>query len=127
MKYIVLIIISFNVLANNKMNDQCGLQTDVAQEQRLSNSIKWTTASEQENFGYDIFRADSKEGEYAMINEDTIEGAGTTVDATDYLFKDDTIDPCKTYFYYVESISTSGVREAFTPKFQSKLKLQPKK
>jgi hypothetical protein len=105
------------------MNDQCGDQSGVAQESRLFNKIKWKTASEQDNFGYDIYRGDSKEGEYTLINEDSIEGAGTTGDTSSYEYHDDSIDPCKRYYYYIESISMDGHREAFTPKFQSKLKL----
>ena len=92
----------------------------------MFNKIKWKTASEQDNFGYDIYRADTKEGTYKIVNEDTLEGAGTTEVTTSYLFQDDSIDPCKQYYYYIESISMDGVREAFTPKFQSKLKLQAK-
>jgi len=127
MKYILIIMfITLNVQADVKMNDQCGLQTDVAIESKLYNDINWTTASEQDNFGYDIYRADSEEGEYEIINEDTLQGAGTTVDETKYAFRDDSIDPCKVYYYYIESISTSGVREAFTPKFPSKRKIAEK-
>lgn len=126
MKYLVLIFISFNVFAHEKMNDQCGEQSKIVKEQRLFNKIKWTTASELNNFGYDIYRADTKEGEYSVINEDMIEGAGTTVDSTKYEFHDDSIDPCKRYFYYIESIAEDGTKEAFSPKFQSKLKIQPK-
>jgi len=127
MKYLLLLLfISVNVNAETKMNDQCGLQTDVPKESRLSNNIKWKTASEQENFGYDIYRADSEDGEYKIINEDTLEGAGTTVNESVYEFKDDSIDPCKIYYYYVESIAMDGTREAFTPKFPSKRKIEPK-
>ena len=127
MKYILfLFIISMNVNAETKMNDQCGLQTDVPKENRLFNNIRWKTASEQDNFGYDIYRADTEEGEYVIINEDTLEGAGTTVNESIYEFHDDSIDPCKVYYYYVESIAMNGTREAFTPKFPSKRKIQPK-
>ena len=109
-----------------KMNDQCGDQSQLPKENRLFNKIKWKTASEQNNFGYEIYRSDTEEGEYAVVNEDVIEGAGTTPDESNYEFKDDTIDSCKKYYYYVESISTDGVREAFTPRFPSKIKIQPK-
>jgi hypothetical protein len=135
MKYILfLLFISVNINAGTevntteevKMNDQCGLQTDVPKESRLSNALKWKTASEQENFGYDIYRSDTEDGEFEVINEDTLEGAGTTVNETAYEFYDDNIDPCKVYYYYIESIAMNGTREAFTPKFPSKRKLEPK-
>jgi len=128
MKYIlILLFISMNVNAETKMNDQCGMQTDeIPEESKLSNRLKWKTASEQDNFGYDIYRSDSEDGEYAIINEDTLEGAGTTVNETVYEFHDYNIDPCKVYYYYIESIAMNGTREAFTPKFPSKRKIEPK-
>ena len=129
-KALLLVLFSFTVQAEKanpvKMNDQCGDQSHLPKEQRLFNNIKWKTASEQDNFGYEIFRSETEEGEFVVVNEDLIEGAGTTSDESFYEFKDDTIDPCKRYYYYVESISTEGDREAFTPKFRSKYKIQPK-
>jgi len=135
MKYILIIMfITMNVKAEVnaednsevKMNDQCGLQSELPKESRLYNEIKWTTASEQDNFGYDIYRSDTEEGEFDIINEDTLQGAGTTIDESKYAFRDDTIDPCKVYYYYVESIATNGTREAFTPVFPSKRKIEAK-
>lgn len=127
MKYIIMsLFIAINVNAEVKMNDQCGLQTEnMPKESRLFNNIKWKTASEQDNFGYDIYRSDTQEGDYQIINEDTLEGAGTTVNETVYEFQDDKIDPCKVYYYYIESIAMDGTREAFTPKFPSKRKIEP--
>jgi len=84
-------------------------------ERAYDNTIKWSTASEVDNFGFDVFRGDSAEGPFERINEDTIEGAGTVDEPQSYRFVDDTIDPHRTYYYYVESISMDGVRERFTP------------
>lgn len=81
----------------------------------FENTIKWSTASEVDNFGFDVYRSESKEGPFVRINEQVIEGAGTTDEPRYYEFVDATIDPRKTYFYYVESISMSGTREQFTP------------
>ena len=39
---------------------------------------------------------------------------------------DDTIDPCKEYWYYVESVSTKGSREKFTPTFHAPAKRRAK-
>jgi len=89
----------------------------------LSNTIKWATASEVDNFGFDIYRADSEDGPFTKINESPVEGAGTTDSPTYYSFIDDTIDPNKPYFYYVESISMDGVREQFTPIIKAKPKV----
>ncbi len=88
----------------------------------LSNTIKWSTASEVENFGYDVFRGDKEEGPFTRLNAKNIAGAGTVDEPRAYEYVDATIEAGKTYWYYVESISLAGVREKFTPVFQSKAK-----
>ena len=100
----------------------CGDQGAVAKEQRLANTPRWTTASEVENFGYDVFRGDSEEGPFTKLTESPLAGAGTTDETKKYEFRDDSIDPCKDYWYYVESISTTGAREKFTPVFKAPAK-----
>ena len=101
----------------------CGPQDSVPEADRLANTLKWTTASEQDNFGYDVFRGLAEEGPFKKLTNAPMLGHGTTDETNDYTYSDDSIDPCKSYWYYVESISTSGERERFTPVFQAKPKL----
>ena len=54
-----------------------------------------------------------------------LQGAGTSDLPSSYVFVDDTIDPDQEYFYYVESISMSGVRERFTPIIRAPAKSLP--
>jgi hypothetical protein len=100
----------------------CGDQSAVAKEERLANTPRWTTASEVDNFGYDVFRGDKEEGPFTKLNADPLLGAGTTDETKKYEFRDDTIDPCREYWYYVESIDTKGAREKFTPVFKASAK-----
>ena len=86
--------------------------------ERPKNLLRWSTATETDNFGYDIYRGESADGPFERLNEDPIPGAGTTDKRTAYEFVDDEIEPGKTYWYYLESISMSGVRERFTPVFR---------
>ena len=104
----------------------CGDQSALPSDQRLANTPKWTLASEQDNFGFDVFRGDSEEGEFTKLNKEPILGAGTPAESSRYAWRDDSIDPCKDYWYYVESISTSGVREKMTPTFKAPAKRSPK-
>ena len=92
-------------------------------EETFANTLKWSTASEVDNFGYDIYRGESEDGPFERITADPITGAGTTDEVSEYRYEDDTIDPYKLYYYYVESISMSGERERFTPVFPAKPKL----
>ena len=88
------------------------------------NTVRWSTASEVDNFGYDVYRGTSAEGPFERLTKDPVPGAGTTDEPQKYSFVDETIDPYVTYFYYVESISLAGEREKFTPVIQAKPKLQ---
>lgn len=119
----LLLTVSFPVLAS----DGCGDQSHLPPEQRLTNTARWRTASEAGNFGFDVFRGESEDGPFERINPETILGAGTTDEPSSYSFVDDTIDPCRDYWYYVESISLSGERERFTPVFRAPAKRQPGK
>lgn len=89
------------------------------------NTIRWTTASEVDSFGFDVFRGEREEGPFERLNAKPIAGAGTSDESHAYVWVDETIDPTKEYFYYVESISIDGVREKFTPVNRARAKLAP--
>jgi len=90
-------------------------QEAVPAEAVPSRTIKWSTASEQDNFGFDIYRGESEEGPYVRLNANPIPGAGNSDEPHLYRYVDATIAPDKAYYYYVESISMNGLRERFTP------------
>ena len=89
------------------------------------NTIRWTTASEVDSFGFDVYRGEHEEGPFVRLNAKPIAGAGTSDESHSYAWVDDTIDPAKEYYYYVESISIDGVREKFTPVNRARAKLAP--
>lgn len=80
-----------------------------------ANTIRWTTASEVGNYGYDVYRGDTPDGPFRRLTEQPIPGAGTTDAPSRYEYVDDTIEPEREYYYYVESISAEGERARFTP------------
>lgn len=100
----------------------CGSQAKVPATQRVKNTAHWTTASEEENFGYDVYRGLSEKGPFVKLTKQPILGNGTTDETHKYEFADDSIDPCKDYWYYVESIASDGTREKFTPVFHAPAK-----
>jgi hypothetical protein len=89
----------------------------------LVNTLKWTTASEVDNFGFDIYRGLSEDGPFEKITTELLAGAGTTDEPQHYIFVDEAIDPSRDYFYYIESISLGGVRERFSPVIRSPAKI----
>lgn len=89
------------------------------------NTVRWTTASEVDSFGFDVFRGELEEGPFLRLNAKPIAGAGTSDESHSYAYVDETIDPMREYFYYVESISMDGVREKFTPVSRARAKIAP--
>lgn len=104
----------------------CGDQSNVPADQRVANTARWSTASEQDSFAFDVYRSDTEKGTFTKLTSNPIPGAGTSDETHKYEYRDDTIDPCKDYYYYVESISTSGTHEKFTPTFHASAKRRPR-
>ena len=73
--------------------------------------IEWTTASELDNAGFNILRSQSKEDPYVKVNQALITGAGTTSERHAYIYRDSGTQPNIAYFYQIEDVSFSGVRQ----------------
>lgn len=78
-------------------------------------TLRWTTASELDNYGFFVMRSDVEEGPFKPLHPKAIAGAGNSEMPHHYSYDDTAVEMGRTYFYYVESISTRGEREKFTP------------
>ncbi len=76
--------------------------------------IRWTTESELDNAGFNIFRSESWNGEYKQINPQRIQGAGTTGERNTYKWIDTTAKPNVVYYYQIEDVSFAGERQMLT-------------
>lgn len=92
----------------------CAIEPKESSDQ-LINVISWSTASESDNFGFDVYRSETEQGPFVRISTEPLAGGGTTDLPRNYRFVDETIVSGQEYFYYVESISLSGQRQQFTP------------
>ncbi|HHE38623.1 MAG TPA: T9SS type A sorting domain-containing protein [Candidatus Cloacimonetes bacterium] len=96
------------------------LSTFTAQFINSTPKLSWMTATETENRGWNIYRG---EDETALQNDETlqinnlmIEGAGTTSEPTEYSFFDEFDFILNfTYWYWLESTSSSGETETYGP------------
>ena len=73
--------------------------------------IRWTTESELNNAGFNIYRSETKNGEFKGITPAMIQGAGTTSQRTQYTYTDTTAQPGTLYYYQIEDASYAGVRQ----------------
>ncbi len=83
-------------------------------------SIQWTTETETDNLGWNIYRGKNADaysnGNTIKINSDIIPGNGTTSQSTDYHFTDEyNVEPDLTYWYWLESVDYSGLTEIHGP------------
>ncbi len=83
-------------------------------------TLYWTTESELENMGWNVFRSEHEnsieQNNYLQLNEILIPGMGTFTEPTDYSFIDEyTVQSGEFYYYWLQSISNSGETELFGP------------
>jgi hypothetical protein len=93
------------------------------------NTLRWQTNG-LNNYGYDVFRAESESGPFEKINSALLPGNGTKgASSQRFEYVDTKIDPHKAYWYYVESIDLMGKRAKFTPTLKAapKLPAEPQK
>ena len=77
--------------------------------------LRWRTESETNNLGFHIYRSQQKAGEYVRITLALIGGQGNTNTARDYSFVDETAQQGATYWYLIEDVDLSGIRERSDP------------
>ena len=82
--------------------------------------IIWETQSETNNIGWNIYRGETESAlqnnQVLPITSNMIEGAGTTSLPSEYSFYDShNLSTGNTYFYWIESVSSSGSTEIHGP------------
>ena len=71
-------------------------------------TITWATAAERDNIGFNIYRAESENGEYVKINSEMIPAQGSPSQGITYTFTDTTAKNRKTCFYKLEDVDIFG-------------------
>ena len=71
-------------------------------------TIQWTTESELDNAGFNILRSETRDGEFTKVNEQMIQGKGTTAERSTYKWVDTTAKPGVVYYYQIEDVSFAG-------------------
>ena len=79
--------------------------------------LNWTTQSETNNAGWNIFRSENDSLEQSLqINPVLISRAGTCTQPTEYTFEDELpVQADSTYLYWLESVAISGISNTYGP------------
>ncbi len=72
--------------------------------------LRWATASESQNLGFNVYRSTSPDGPFIKLNPQVIPGLGTSGTGQEYRWVDDSVDAsADTYYYYLKDVSLSGI------------------
>lgn len=104
---------SLKPAANHESPEPTPAPTPLAAQGKVT--ITWGTESEQECYGYFVWRADTKEGPFEKVNAKMVPGGGTTHVPRRYRVVDQPLPMGATYYYKVEQIDLTGVRRDLTP------------
>ena len=78
-------------------------------------TLKWKTASEIDNAGFNIYRSDSENGDYEQINDSLIPAEGSVTEGAVYEFVDEDVENRQVYRYMLEDIDLNGVSTIHGP------------
>jgi hypothetical protein len=81
----------------------------------LSVKLVWVTGDETDNLGFNIYRADAKDGEYVKINSSLIASKVGSGLGTSYEFTDSDVKNRKAYDYKLEDVDINGVKTMHGP------------
>lgn len=70
--------------------------------------VEWSTASELDTAGFNLYRSESESGPFTRVNPALIPGAPDPLTGDNYQFADQQVTPGVTYFYQLEEVETSG-------------------
>ncbi len=76
--------------------------------------ITWTTETEPDNAGFNLYRSTDENGEYAKINKFLIASQGDATSGANYTYLD-TLEQAGNYFYKLQSVSLTGDTSFYGP------------
>lgn len=78
--------------------------------------LNWTTEAEIDNVGFNIYRADSKDGEFIKVNKELIPAEAGAVSGASYQYIDTTVrNRFKTYYYKLGDVDFNGFETIHEP------------
>ncbi|MEM9776994.1 MAG: hypothetical protein AAF902_20620 [Chloroflexota bacterium] len=78
-------------------------------------TITWSTETEFETAGFNIYRSEFQDGEYAQINQQLIPGKAEAAAGAVYSWQDTNAQPGMTYYYKLEDVEYNNTRTLHEP------------
>ncbi len=77
--------------------------------------VEWSTATELDTAGFNLYRSTSADGPFVQVNEQLVPSSPDPLTGGDYAFADPDVDPGRTYFYELEEVEYNGATQRFPP------------
>ena len=77
--------------------------------------VEWTTASEVQTAGFNIYRSDRVDGVYTKVNASLIPGSSDALVGGKYRFEDSSVLAGQTYYYQLEDVEVTGASTRHGP------------
>ena len=84
------------------------LQASAASSQPVI-TVEWSTASELNTAGFNLYRSEKPDGPFTRINSEIIPGSADPLVGGSYSFTDTNVIAGHTYYYQLEDVETGGV------------------
>lgn len=77
--------------------------------------IEWSTATEMDNAGFNLYRSEGIDDAMTLISENLIPSQGSELEGATYSCVDENVVPEVTYYYWLENVHLNGRAEMFGP------------
>jgi len=77
--------------------------------------VEWSTASELNTAGFNLYRSDSPDGPFTRLNEYLIPASPDPLLGSSYAFTDTNVVAGRTYYYQLEDVETGGATTRHGP------------
>ncbi len=77
--------------------------------------VEWTTGSEINTAGFNLYRSEGADGPYTKINAQLIPASNDALIGGKYRYEDANVTPGATYYYQLEDVELSGATARHGP------------
>jgi hypothetical protein len=77
--------------------------------------VEWTTESEVDTAGFNLYRSESSDGSYIKINHELIPGSSDPLLGGKYVYTDTNVVAGRTYYYKLEDVELDGTTTIHGP------------
>lgn len=75
--------------------------------------VEWTTETELNTAGFNLYRSGSQDGDFERINEELIPSKGDSLSGASYAFTDHDVETSETYYYLLEEIEIDATANRY--------------